>query len=51
MLVTKPAPNFKTMAVMPDNTIDTVALKIIKVKKVFILLSFGLYFCLTNRTY
>ena len=27
MLVTKPAPNFKTMAVMPDNTIDTVSLE------------------------
>ena len=34
MLVTKPAPNFKTMAVMPDNTIDTVSLEDYKGKKV-----------------
>jgi len=34
MLVTKPAPNFKTMAVMPDNSIDTVSLEDYKGKKV-----------------
>ena len=34
MLVTKPAPSFKTMAVMPDNSIDTVSLEDYKGKKV-----------------
>ena len=34
MLVTKPAPNFKTMAVMPDNSIDTISLEDYKGKKV-----------------
>tara|TARA_B100001142_G_C14294719_1_gene640350 strand:+ start:557 stop:1201 length:645 start_codon:yes stop_codon:yes gene_type:complete len=34
MLVTKPAPNFKTMAVMPDNSIETVSLEDYKGKKV-----------------
>ena len=34
MLVTKPAPNFKTLAVMPDNSIDTVSLEDYKGKKV-----------------
>jgi len=34
MLVTKPAPNFKTQAVMPDNTIQEVSLADYKGKKV-----------------
>ena len=34
MLVTKPAPEFKTMAVMPDNTITEVSLSDYKGKKV-----------------
>ncbi len=34
MLVTKPAPNFKTQAVMPDNTIQEVSLSDYKGKKV-----------------
>ena len=34
MLVTKSAPNFKTMAVMPDNSIETVSLEDYKGKKV-----------------
>mgnify|MGYP001204820240 FL=1 len=34
MLVTKAAPNFKTMAVMPDNSIETVSLSDYKGKKV-----------------
>ena len=35
MLVTKPAPEFKTMAVMPDNTITEVSLSDYKGKKLF----------------
>ena len=34
MLVTKAAPEFKTMAVMPDNTIETISLSDYKGKKV-----------------
>ena len=42
MLVTKAAPDFKTMAVMPDNTFKEISLSDFKGKKVvlfFILLS------------
>ena len=35
MIVTKPAPEFKTQAVMPDNSIQEVNYLTIKVKKLF----------------
>ena len=51
MLVTKKAPEFKTQAVMPDNSIQDVSLSDYSGKKSIIFLSIRFHFCLPNRTF